>query len=203
MNLNVLYVKVKTPEELLAFMDNIKYGIYGNDGKVYVNDGTEEGNRVFQEASVNEYGLANKDKVLKYGLGQCFDQTELERAWFKENNYEFKTIFIWFLFEYENTYPTHSYLIYKDKETHKYCYFEHADYENRGIYRFDSYEEAIRYQMEKHIEYTEKCGNIVDNDVMKHLHIYEYDVSKYGISFEEYIDNILDSKEITIKIIER
>ena len=198
MSLFDMYNKVKTPEELLIFMDNIKYGIYGTDNKEYINDGTEESNRVFQEASITKYALADKDRVLKYGLGQCFDQTELERFWFREHNYEFKTIFIWFLFDYENTYPTHSYLIYK--ENNKYCYFEHADEINRGIYKFDTYEEAIKFQMNKHIEYT-KLNNIVDDEIIKHLHIYEYNISKYNISFDEFIDNILNSKEITNMIV--
>ena len=90
MNLIDSYNEVKTPYELLMLMDNIKYGFYGNNNKIYINDGTYESNKIFQEACLNKYGLANKDKVLKYGLGQCFDQTELERAWFKEHNYEYK-----------------------------------------------------------------------------------------------------------------
>ena len=199
MNLVDMYNKVNTPEELLNFMDYIRYGFYGNDDKEYINDGTEESNQIFQEACLTEYSLANKDKVLKYRLGQCFDQTELERTWFKEHNYEFKTIFIWFLFDHENTYPTHSYLIYKDNN--KYYYFEHSDYVNRGIYEFNSYEEAIRFQMNKHIEYTKNMGNVVDDEIMKHIHIYEYNEPSSNITFYEYIDHILDSKEITDKII--
>ena len=194
-----MYDEIKTPRELLEFMDNIRYGFYGNDNKEYINDGSEESNKIFQDACLTEYSLADKDKVLKYRLGQCFDQTELERAWFREHNYEFKTIFIWFLFDYENTYPTHSYLVYKEND--KYYYFEHADYINRGIYEFDSYEEAIKFQMNKHIEYTKNMGNTIDDEAIKHLHIYEYDISKYNISFEEFIDNILDSKEITNMIV--
>ena len=157
MDLFDMYNEVKSPEELLLFMDNIKYGLYGNDNKEYINDGSEESNRIFQKACITQYGLADKDKVLKYGLGQCFDQVELERAWFKEYHYELKTIFIWFLLDYENSYPTHTYLVYKDNN--KYCYFEHADESNRGIYEFDSYLDAIRFQLEKHIQYTKRMGN--------------------------------------------
>ncbi len=202
MNLSDIYSKINTPEELLSFMDKyIKYGIYGNDGKEYINDGTEESNRIFQEASITKYGLADKEKVLKYGLGQCFDQTEFERAWFMEHNYEFKTIFIWFLFDYENTYPTHSYLVYKDKTTNKYCWFEHADGINKGIHEFNSYKDAIYNQMKSHIEYAKNNGNIINEEVLKHIHIYEYKIDKYNISFDEFIDAILSSKEITNKIL--
>lgn len=196
------YKNINTPEELYEFMDKyIKYGFYGNDGNIYTNDGTEESNVIFQNACLDKYELADKDKVLRYGYGQCFDQTELERFWFKEHNYEFKTIFIWFLFDYDNTYPTHSYLIYKDKETEEFCWFEHADSANKGIHKYKTYIDAIKGQMNKHIEYTKKCGNIVDDEVLKHIHIYEYTIDKYNISFDEFIDNILLSDDITKKII--
>lgn len=202
MDLLDIYKTINTPKELYEFMDKyIKYGFYGNDGKIYTNDGTEESDKIFQDACLDRYGLANKEKVLKYGLGQCFDQTELERAWFKEHNYEFRTIFIWFLFDYENTYPTHAYLVYKDKTTNKYYWFEHADSINKGIHEFNSYKEAIYNQMLEHISYTKNSGNKIDDEVLKHIHIYEYETNKYEISFYEFIDNIFESKEITDEIL--
>ena len=202
MDLTRLYNDIKTPDELLMFMEkHIKYGFYGNDGKIYTTDGTEEDNHEFNNASFTKYGLADKGKVLKYGYGQCFDQTEFERAWFKGHNYEFKTIFIWFLFDYENTYPTHSYLIYHDKETDEYCWFEHADYYNKGIHRFKSYEGAIYFQMKKHLEYTKKMGHIVTDKELGHLHIYEFDEPKSDISFDEYLDYVMNAKDITTEIV--
>ena len=68
---------------------------------------------------------------------------------------------------------------------------------NKGIYIFDSYIDAIKYQMNKHIEYTKNSGNTINDEIIKHLHIYEYDEPKSNISFDEFIDHILDSKEIT------
>ena len=70
MNIVEEYNKINTPEELQSFMDkHIKYGFNSNDGKKYINDGSAESDKIFQEACLTQYGLANKDKVLKL----CFN----------------------------------------------------------------------------------------------------------------------------------
>lgn len=190
------YNRVKTPEELMDFMDKyIQYGIYGTDNKVYEDYDTSV-NSDFQFACQNKYALCDIERYLKYGYGVCWDQVELQRDWFTRNNYDFKTIFIWFLFEEENSYITHTYLVYKDKTDNKYCYFEHADYNNRGIYKFDTYKEAIEYQKEKHIKFNESCGNHIDDEVLNHLVIYEFNSPSYGCDMSEYIDHILESRVI-------
>ena len=78
------YNLIKTPEELLEFMDNnINYGYLGKNNKVYY-----FGDVDFDKDWYNEYILESKDDILKTGIGNCFDQTELERCWFLENDYE-------------------------------------------------------------------------------------------------------------------
>lgn len=190
------YDKVNTPEELQEFMDkHLKYGIYGTDNKVYENWDYDV-NSEFQIACQTKYSLCDAKRYLQYGYGTCWDQVELERDWFTKHKYEFKTLFIWFLFEETNNYATHTYLIYKDKETNKYCYFEHSDYNNRGIHKFDTYKLAIQYQKEKHIENNQNNGNIIDDNILSHLKIYEFNQPKYGINMEEYLSNILNSNII-------
>ena len=190
------YSKVKTPNELLVFMDKyIKYGIFGTDNKIY-DDWEADVNSEFQIACQTKYTLNDIERYLKTGYGTCWDQVELERDWFSKAGYEFKTLFIWFLFEEDNNYTTHTYLIYKDKIDCKYCYFEHADSNNYGIHKFNTYKEAIEYQKEKHIKSNENYGNKIDEDVLSHLVIYDFNHPKYYCSMNEYIDNILKSKVI-------
>ena len=50
-------------------------------------------------------------------IGNCFDQTELERDWFTKNNYYVETYFEMVNLDYKNAYPTHSFLIYKTMVT--------------------------------------------------------------------------------------
>lgn len=186
------YEEIKTPQELLEFMNNnISYGFHGSDDKDYFN----EGNDSFNINCRNKWILSDSERILKYKLGHCWDQVELERDWFKKNNYEFKTIFIWFLFNHNNNYPTHTYLVYKDNN--KWYWFEHADYNNRGIHKFNSLKETIKAQMEKHIEYASQY-NEINNDIINHIHIYEYSSPRYGCNMDGFIENIInEAKDIT------
>ena len=67
------YSLIKTPEELLEFMDNnINYGYLGKNNKVYY-----FGDVDFDKDWYHEYILESKDDILRTGIGNCFDQTEL------------------------------------------------------------------------------------------------------------------------------
>lgn len=188
------YNDIKTPSELLEFMDkHIKYGIHGTDNIDYTN-WENDVNSEFQIACQTKYSLCDKDRILKYGLGICWDDVELERFWFKEHNYKFKTFFIWIKLDYKNSYSTHTYLVYEDNN--KYYYFEYSDGNNKGIKEFDSYDDAIKYQMSKYIEYLKYSKLEINNEVLNHLEVIEYDNPKYGCDMNEYIDHILNSKII-------
>ncbi len=180
------YEDIKTPEELAEFMNNnINYGFVDDNGKVYDSSNEEE----FEEGCKTKWKLSSPKRLIEVGYGNCFDQVELERDWFTRNGYEVKTYFILFELDYENTYSMHTYLVYKDKDG--YFYFEHSDATNRGIYKFNSYNSAIKYQKNNHIEYNKRF-NPVGDDELKKLHIYEYEKPKYGSSNYEFIDFILD-----------
>ena len=192
------YSKITTPQELYDFMHtNIKYGIHGTDNKDYIPHKDIESNQKFQYATRNLYSLASPDYLLTHKIGHCWDQVELERDWFLKHNYEIKTLFIGFMFDYENSYSVHTYLIYKDKITSEYCLFEHADYVNRGIHRFKTYKEAVLWQKQKQIETNEREGNVINEEIITHIHIFEYEKPKYGINCDEFINYVLDSNEIT------
>ena len=181
------YKDIKTPEQLLKYMDeNIKYGFVDDNGKEY---GPWD-NQEFQESCQTKWHLSSPERLIQSGYGHCWDQVELERDWFKIHNYNFKTFYIWFEFPYENSYSTHTYLVYENYG--KYYYFEHSDFNNRGIYEFLSYEDAISYQKEKHIEQNKK-RNFINEKIINHLHVYEYDKPVYGCTMSEFIDYILEN----------
>lgn len=185
------YKDIKTPEQLLKYMDeNIKYGFVDNDGKTYGPWDNEE----FQHGCQTKWRLSSPERLIKVKYGHCWDQVELERDWFKHHNYNFKTFYIWFELPYDNHYSTHTYLVFE--RNGKYCYFEHSDFNNRGIHEFTSYEEAINYQKEKHIEYNRQ-RNPINEEILNCLHIYEYGSQAYGITMDEFIDAILENaKEV-------
>ena len=197
------YEKINTPKELMDFMNKyIHYGFHGTDGVDYKVDSKEELKK-FNKNIQNVYGLASPEKLLNYGIGICYDQVEFERDWFSNHGFEFTTNFIWFELDYPNNYNTHTYLIYYDKKKDEYAIFEHSDYINRGIHYFKSYKEAVKWQYEKHLELNKNNGNIINDEVINNIHIYEYKKPNFDISIMEFIDTVLEGKDITDIIINK
>ena len=133
------------------------------------------------------------EEVLKTNIGTCWDQVELERLWFSKHNYEFKTIFIWFEVDYNNNYPTHSFLLYK--ENNKCYWFENAFFDYQGIHEFNTYEEAIDFIKERHLDnaINNKVAKKEDYDLIK---CYEFQGFNKALSVEEYIDHVTNGKLI-------
>ncbi len=188
------YEEINTPMQLLDFMnDNIKYGFVDDNKKVYGGSNEDE----FENGCRTKWKLSNPDRLLNVKYGHCWDQVELERDWFLKHGYNFKTLYIWFELPYDNTYSTHTYLVFEDNN--KWYYFENSDSKNRGIYSFNSYEDAISYQLKKHIESNSK-RNPVGDDEISSIKIYEYDKPQYGCNMDEFINHVLENgKEINIK----
>ncbi len=162
------YNEIKTPGELLLYMDSIEY----------------------DETDVIDWKLNSSILTSKEKKGNCFDQVELERDWFLKHDYEFKTFFIWFSLDVENPYLMHSYLVYKKDD--KYYYFEHADSLHKGIHEFSSYLEAVEYQMKEHLKLNNRISPL-KQEVIERLYVYEFGKPVDNASFDEYLDNILDN----------
>ena len=166
-------------------MDKINYGYLSKSGKVYLNN---DGDWYL------EYILENTSDILITMTGNCFDQTELERDWFTKNNYYVETYFEMVNLDYENIYPTHSFLIYKNNNN--WYLFEHADYENKGIYEFASKEELLRFQMNNYTFYL-KTFNISDLKLSRVI-LRKFERPKEHINAKEYLDYVINSEIVNI-----
>lgn len=187
------YEEIRTPKELLEFMDSIEYGFVDEDNHKYGSWNEEE----FENNVTTKWHLSSPERLIKVGYGHCFDQVELERDWFTKHNYKFNTYYIMFLFDHPNDYSTHTFLIYE--ENNKWYLFEHSDFFDRGIHEFTSLNEALLYKMNRHIEYNRKY-NKVEEEEISHLHIFEYAKPLINSTFTEFIDNIIESgKDVTPK----
>ena len=183
--------KIKNPQELLDFMsNNINYGYLGKDGRVYNYTDPD-----FEQEWFKEYILETHEQVLENLSGNCWDQVEFERAWFLENNYEIKTIYEMVLLDYDNDYPSHSFLTYK--ENNNWYWFENADFNNRGIHKFNSFEELINYQYKKHLELL-NTFNITDEEIEKII-ITEFTKPKENSTAHEYLEHVINSKQLIDK----
>ena len=175
--------EIKTPEELLKFMDIINYGFTDEENNNYTD--TEFEKNVFQK-----WRLSSPERLLKVKYGHCFDQVELEREWFTKNNYKIHTYYMMFLLPYENPFSTHTFLVYEDNN--KYYLFEHSDYFNRGIHEYNTLDELLNSETKHHLN-----TNLKDNKMTKEeqdsLVIYEYSKPEYNIDMLTFINNILDN----------
>ncbi len=178
------FENINTPEELLENMHkNIIYGFVCKNAKVYTDAFSEESKKDWYNQCIIQDGK----KVLETKVGTCWDQVELERLWFKEKNYEFKTIFLWFELNKKNDLPTHTFLMYKSDN--KYYLFEHAYEHNRGIHEFDSFEEIIEGAKQKQLEYV--ISNYkVKEDFYDFIKVCEYFEPLPNLSVEEYLKHV-------------
>ena len=182
------YDNVKTPEDLMHYMnENIHYGVYDyKNNKAYYGDDEN-----FEYLVNNIWRLSSPEQMQKYGVGHCFDQVELERDFFKKYNYNFKTFFIWFKCNRQNNYPSHTYLVYQDKSTKEWCWFEHSDYNNKGIHGFKTLQDVINAQKHAHIKYA-KSYRKSKTDASK-IEILEYDNVTYGCTVDEFMNYVLST----------
>jgi hypothetical protein len=177
-------INTKSPEELLKFMDNIKYGFVDREGKPY--DGNS--NEWLEKCSVQ----LGRD-IFKTKHGTCWDQVELERDWFDKHNYKFKTIFMIFSVKKQNNYPTHAFLIYERGK--KWFWFEHSSLKHNGIHQFNSLEELLEDVKDKQLAHAIDIGVATAND-RKLLKVYEYIKPSSKLNVIDYIDHVMDGKEI-------
>lgn len=168
---------IKTPEELFEFMGQIDYEWMDKDGNFH-KDITPE--------MYENYSFMSPSEVLKYKKGICVDQTEFERDWFSKNGYEHKVMNI--QIDLENESPGHAFLIYKDNDI--YYWFEHAWYNERGIHKYNTYEELINDIKNKFIAQENISSNLVNE-----IKIFEPPKYPYHLSYKEMDE--YDGKEKT------
>jgi len=176
------FSKLKTTLDLLKFMDNITYGFIGKNNKIYTQR-DEQWDHDWYDQCIVQPG----DGVLRTKAGTCWDQVELERKWFKDHDYEFKTIFSWFELWKPNNYPTHTFLAFK--ENNKWFWFEHSFAAYRGIFEFNSLKELIEDVKSKQLEHAIKSGVAKKSD-KNLIKSYEYPKPKANLGVDDYIKHV-------------
>ncbi|MDD3340971.1 MAG: hypothetical protein PHN72_02055 [Bacilli bacterium] len=181
------YEETVTPDQLIQYMtQNIHYGFVSKNGKIYKEQGTEEWNNDWYPTCIVQDG----ESLIESHYGTCWDQVELERKWFDEHNYQYKTIFMWFEVNRPSNLPTHAFLLFK--RDNKYYWFEHAFEPYKGIHEFDSEENLIEYVKDKQLEYAIETGISTwqDRDFIK---CYEYTKPESHLGVDDYIYHVTHS----------
>ena len=157
--------------EIMDLMKDIEYGwVDKNNNKHSVVDETYSDN----------YILQSPNEVIKNKIGVCWDQVELERYYFKGNDWNIKT---YFLVHYDgDKCPTHTFLTFEKNK--KYYWFEHSWERFRGIHEYQSLKELLFDIRDKFMKYE------LDNDfVPENLVLHEYKKPKYHISVQEFYNH--------------
>lgn len=184
-------LKIKTPLELFNYIEkNVQYGFVGKNGKIYSDSSSED----FANACISEWRTLSSSDIIKNGYGHCFDQVEIERDWFVKNEYSCKTILEIYLLPHEKEFsvPSHTFLIYKDKNQ-GWCWFEHADFYNKGIRKFNTQKEAIIEPLLKFQEES-KTNGIKGKD-SKYLAYFFFDKPPIGLSHMEFLNFIIKNNQ--------
>lgn len=184
MSIGTSFNELQTPADLLNFMNkHITYGFVGKNGKKYF-DCNEEWDRDWFTECIVQSG----DGILESGCGTCWDQVELERKWFQNHNYQFKTIFSWFGLPEPNNYPTHSFLAFN--ENNKWHWFEHSFGDYSGVHEFKTIDELIDDVLSKQLKLAINSGIATPAD--KELLTYHfYEQPDANLSVTGYINHVL------------
>ncbi len=154
--------------EIMDLMKNIEYGWVDKKNNKY---------SVVDETNSDNYILQSPAEVIKNKVGVCWDQVELERYYFKGNDWNVKT---YFLVHYDSDKcPTHTFLTFE--KNNKYYWFEHSWERFRGIHEYQSLKELLLDIRDNFIKYE-----LDNNFVVENLVLHEYKRPKYHISVQEF-----------------
>lgn len=147
--------KIKTPEELMEWMDCIQYGWFDKSKNI---NGTGENDST--EKLCNEYKLQSPLQLLRSKVGLCWDQVELERLWFDKHNIPHAVIFV----EADDgeDKPTHTFLIFKEPgESGEVYWFDHA-WREIGIKKYKDLSSCLKEAVKKTVaSFNTKADEII------------------------------------------
>ena len=163
--------------EIMDLMDNIDYGWVSKEGEINYE----------LDNFARDYTLQSPKETIKNKVGVCWDQVELERYYFKGNDWNVKTYFI--VHYNKDKCPTHTFLTYE--KNGKFYWFEHSWERFKGIHKYNT-EKALLFDVkDKFIKY--ELNNHYKNE---NLAMYEYKKPKYHISVQEFYHHCENGKYI-------
>lgn len=167
--------------EVMKLMDDIEYGWLSKDNQKHLS---------IDKEFADNYILQSPKEIIKNKIGVCWDQVELERYYFKGNDWNIKTFFI---VHYDgDKCPTHTFLTFE--KDNKFYWFEHSWEKLRGIHEYRTLKNLLKDVKAKFIKYDLKNKYLEAN-----LSIHEYKKPKYHISTEEFYNHCDSGKYIDLE----
>ncbi len=124
----------------------------------------------------DNYMLQTPKEVINNKIGICWDQVELERFYFRCNDWNIETYFIVY---YNNECPTHTFLTYE--KNNKFYWFEHSWHIFEGIHEYNSKNDLLKDVKNKFIKHilNNKCNE-------NKIYIYNYNKPKAHLNVQEF-----------------
>lgn len=154
--------------EVMDLMKNIEYGWIDKNNSRHT---------IVDETYSDNYVLQSPKEIIKNKIGVCWDQVELERYYFKGNDWNIKTYFI---VHYDNDKcPTHTFLTFE--KDNKYYWFEHSWLVFKGIHEYNSLKNLLVDVRDKFVKYE-----LNNNYNKNNLCIYNYKKPKFYLNVLEF-----------------
>ena len=172
-------------KDIMNMMDIIEYGFKENGLNILDNNPNK-----WENDFNSFYYLQTPEELLNSKCGVCWDQVELERYLFKNNNMSCKSYFVYI--SSNDSLPSHAFITCKD--SNKYYWFEHSWAKYKGIHEYDTETELLKDVVSKFI--------FSHNDIIidSNFFLYEYNKPEYHISCDEFYKYIETQKQIDINI---
>ena len=167
--------------EINLIMNQMDYGFKDSSGQNIVNN-LEKWDNEFDKF----YYLQTPEELLISKCGVCWDQVELERKLFSDNNINFKTYFIYIIDN--DMLPSHTFLVYNDDKN--YYWFEHSWGEYKGIHKYNSIKNLFDDVIYKFKNSHKEVGK------NSKVFLYEYEKPKYHITCNDFYKYIETQKLI-------
>ncbi len=168
-------------KKIMDIMEQIEYGFLDNTGNNICNNADLE--YIFSKV----YYLMSPEELLNKKVGICWDQVELERKLFEENNIKNETYFIYM--DDKNILPSHTFLVFY--MNNKVYWFEHSWFDKKGIHEYNNLNDLLN---DVEINFIKSRENEVPKSV--DVHIYKYNKPSYNISCDDFYNYIFMQKEI-------
>ena len=170
----------------MNLMDSIEYGFKDENGENIINTNPQKWDDEFSKF----YYLQTPEELLESKCGVCWDQVELERYYFKGNDWNIKTYFI---VHYDNDKcPTHTFLTFE--KGNKYYWFEHSWEKFRGIHEYATLKDLLLDVRDKFIKY--ELNDVCEKN---NLCIYNYKKPKYHINVLEFFKHCESGINISLE----
>ena len=171
---------------IMNLMDSIEYGFKDKNGENIINTNPQKWDDEFSKF----YYLQTPEELLESKCGVCWDQVELERYYFKGNDWNIKTYFI---VHYDNDKcPTHTFLTFE--KGNKYYWFEHSWEKFRGIHEYATLKDLLLDVRNKFIKY--ELNDVCEKN---NLCIYNYKKPKYHINVLEFFKHCESGINISLE----